>query len=79
MTQTEEIENAMRKVMAEYFPRGSNQTYMTTKDVMLHEDISRQTLSNWIKKGILKPALKEKNRHLFLREDVESINQSKLC
>ena len=54
MTNTERIvENAIRKVMAEYFPQRGE--YMTTKEVMQRLDISRQTLLNWTRKGLLKP------------------------
>lgn len=72
MTNTEKIvENAMRKVMAEFFPQLGE--YLTTKEVMMYLDISRQSVTNWTKKGILKPVGKEKNKNLFLRDDVESL------
>ena len=75
-TNTQVIENAIRKVMAEYFPKRGE--YMTTKEVMMYLDISRQSVTNWTKKGILKPVKKEKNKNLFLRTEVESIKNSML-
>ncbi len=74
MTNTERIvENAIRKVMAEYFPQLGE--YMTTKEVMTYLDISRQSVTNWTKKGILKPVGKEKNKNLFLRTEVENLKK----
>ena len=74
MTNTEKIvENAMRKVMAEFFPQRGE--YLTTKEVMMYFDISRQSVTNWTKKGILKPVGKEKNKNLFLRTEVENLKK----
>ncbi len=74
-TNTQLIENAIRKVMAEYFPQRGE--YLTTKEVMMYFDISRQTLLNWTRNGYLKPVKKEKNKNLFKRTDVELLNKNR--
>jgi hypothetical protein len=48
--------------------------FLTTKDVQKIFNVSRQTINDWRKSGLL-PSIKIKSRRYFIREQVQALHQ----
>ena len=51
--------------------------FLSTKDVQKIFNVSRQTINDWRKSGLL-PSIKIKSRRYFIREQVQALHQKGL-